>query len=106
MPRQAVALKKYRCGTSPVSKMSDNEDATAPLWYSKVLSVKNSVSEPIPELPQDSEEGSKRPSVVNRQDAGDVLPYQPSGPQALSKSSELKGEVATRIIQSCSESGD
>src|SRR5690606_26789074 len=25
IPRQAVALKKYRCGSSPVSKMSDNE---------------------------------------------------------------------------------
>ncbi|WP_297846278.1 hypothetical protein [Pseudomonas sp.] len=62
MPRQAMALKKYRCGTSPVSKISDNEDATAALGYSEVLSVKNSVGDPIPELPQDPEEGSKRPA--------------------------------------------
>ena len=52
IPRQALALKKYRRGTSPVSKMSDNEHATAPLWNSEVLSVKNSVGEPIPEFPQ------------------------------------------------------
>ena len=65
MPLQAVALKKYRCGTSPVSKMSDNEHATAPLWNSEVLSVKNPVGEPIPELPQPSEEGSKHPSSVD-----------------------------------------
>src|SRR3990167_6093224 len=43
IPRQAVALKKYRCGTSPVSKMSDKEDATPALGYSKVLSVQDSV---------------------------------------------------------------
>jgi hypothetical protein len=50
IPRQAVALKKYRGCTLPASKMSDNEDATAPLWYSKVLSVKNSVGPPVPEF--------------------------------------------------------
>src|SRR3990167_2680256 len=43
IPRQAVALKKDRCGTSPVSKMSDKEDATPALGYSKVLSVQDSV---------------------------------------------------------------
>ncbi len=59
IPRQAVALKKYRCGSAPVSKTSDNEHATAPLWNSKVLSVKNSVGEPIPEFCQHPEEGSK-----------------------------------------------
>jgi hypothetical protein len=57
-------------------------------------------------LDQHPEEGSKRPSVVNRQDTGDVLPHQPSGPEAISKSSKLDGEVATRVIQSCSVTGD
>src|SRR5690606_37491247 len=37
MPRQAVALKKYRCGSSPVSKMSDNEHTAASLGHSEVL---------------------------------------------------------------------
>jgi len=68
-----VALKKYRRSASPVSKMSDNEDTAAALGYSKELSVKNSVSEPIPEFAQHPEEGSKRPSSVNRQDAGNVI---------------------------------
>jgi hypothetical protein len=106
MPRQAVLLKKYRCGTFPVSKMSDNEDATAPLWNSEVLSVKNSVCEPIPEFPQHPEKGSKRSSTINRQDAGDVLPYQPSGPQSPSKMSELDRELTTLAIHSGSETGD
>jgi hypothetical protein len=64
MPRQAVALKENRCGTSPVSKISDNEDATAPLWNSEKLSVQDSVGEPIPEFDQPSEEGTKVPSSV------------------------------------------
>jgi hypothetical protein len=106
MPRQAVPLKKYRCGTSPVSKMSDNEDATAALWYSSVLSVKNSVGEPIPEFPQDSEQGSKSPSSVDRQDAGDVLPYQPSGPETSSQVSILGGELTTFAVHSRSQAGN
>jgi hypothetical protein len=64
IPEQALALKKYRCGTSPVTKISDNEDAAAALGNSEVLSVKNSVGEPIPELPQLPEKDSKRPSAV------------------------------------------
>ena len=86
--------------------MSDNEDATPSLGYSEMLSIQNSVGDPIPELDQHSEEGSKRPSPVNRQDTGHVLPHQPSGPQSTSKSSKLNREVATRIIQSRSLSGD
>jgi hypothetical protein len=59
--------------------MSDNEDATAALWNSEMLSVKNSVGEPIPALPQEREEGPEGSAIVNRQDAGDVLPNQPTG---------------------------
>jgi hypothetical protein len=62
MPLQAVALKKNRCGTSPVSKISDNEHTAAALWNSKVLSVKHSVGEPIPEFDQAPEDGTKVPS--------------------------------------------
>jgi hypothetical protein len=64
MPLQAVALKKYRCGTAPVSKMSDNEDTPPPLRNSKELSVKHSVSEPIPEFDQAPEYGTKVPSSI------------------------------------------
>jgi hypothetical protein len=62
MPLQAVALKKNRCGTSPVSKISDNEHTAAALRYSEELSVKHSVGEPIPEFDQAPEDGTKVPS--------------------------------------------
>jgi hypothetical protein len=106
IPRQAVLLKKNRCGTSPISKTSDNEHTTASLWYSKVLSVKNSVGEPIPELAQHPEEGSKIPSSVTGQDAGDVLPYQPFGAIFCSNGTKGEHEVATWIIQSFSQACD
>jgi hypothetical protein len=64
IPRQAVALKKNRRGTSPVSSVSDNEHTAAALGHSEILSVKNSVGEPIPELAQHPEEGAKVPSSV------------------------------------------
>jgi len=38
---QAFSLKKYRRSTSPVSSISDNEDATAPLRNSEPLCVQN-----------------------------------------------------------------
>jgi hypothetical protein len=69
IPAQALALKKYRGGTSPVSKTSDNEHTLPSLWdgtpvavHSHKLSVKNSVGEPIPEEAQEPEEGTKVPS--------------------------------------------
>src|SRR5579883_2371251 len=86
--------------------MSDNEDAAPSLGYSEILCVQNSVGDPIPAFDQHPEEGMKGSSSVNRQDAGHVLPHQPSGPEAISKSSKLDGEVATWIIQSRSFTGD
>jgi hypothetical protein len=69
IPAQAFALKKYRCGTSPVSKTSDNEhtvpslgDGAAVAVHSHKLSVQNAVGEPIPEEAQEPEEGTKVPS--------------------------------------------
>jgi hypothetical protein len=106
MPRQAVALKKYRCGTSPVSKTSDNEHTLAPLCQSGVLSVQNAVGEPIPDDAQHPEEGTKVPSSVAGQDAGDVLPNQPLGAIPCSNGTKGKHEVATRVCQSLSESRD
>jgi len=86
--------------------MSDNKDAAAPLGYSEIFSIQNSVGDPIPAFDQHPEEGSEGSSPVNRQHAGDVLPHQPCGPQAISKSSKLDSEVATRIIQSRSSACD
>jgi|TARA_R100000479_G_scaffold176487_1_gene131305 hypothetical protein len=106
MPEQAFALKKNRCGTSPVSKISDNEHTAAALWNSEELSVKNSVGEPIPELAQRPEEGSKIPSSTTRQDAGDILPNDPAGLLSLIKSKEFEGQVATVVSQPLSEPCD
>jgi hypothetical protein len=86
--------------------MSDNEDATAPLWYSKVLSVQNSVGEPIPEFDQPSEEGAKVQSSIRRQHAGDVLPHHPSGACAIKKPEKLERQLTALIIHSASKAGD
>lgn len=71
IPAQAFALKKYRGGTAPVSKTSDNEHTLPSLWdgtpvavHSHKLSVQNAVGEPIPEEAQEPEEGTKVPSSV------------------------------------------
>lgn len=106
MPRQAVALKKYRCGTSRVSKISDNEHTAASLWNVEVLSVQDPVGPPIPEFFQPPEEGAKCPSSVRTKDAGDVLPNHPAGPHAIKKSKKLERERTARSIHACSESGD
>ena len=106
MPAQAFALKKYRRGTPPVSKMSDNEDATAPLGHSEELSVQHSPGAPIPEFRQRPDDGTKVPSSVRRQDAGDVFPDDPSRPQSASKAAKLNGQVATSIGQAASSSSN
>jgi hypothetical protein len=106
IPEQAFGLKKYRCGTSPVSKMSDNEHTAASLWHSEMLSVKNPVGEPIPAFRQAAEEGAKRPSSVDGQNAGDILPNQPAGAKPLSQPYKLKCEVAALVSKSLAKSGD
>jgi hypothetical protein len=106
MPAQAFALKKYRCGTTPVSKMSDNEDATAPLGHSEELSVQHSPGATIPEFRQCPDDGAKVPPAVRRQNTGDVLPDDPARPQSASKPAKLDGQVATRIPQAATSSGE
>ena len=106
IPAQARALKKYRGWTSPVTKTRDNEHALPALGQSEILSVQNSVGEPIPEFDQAPEDGTKVPSASRRQDSRDVLPNQPLGPCSLSKAKKLEGQVATAICQPSSESGD
>jgi hypothetical protein len=84
--------------------MSDKEHATASLWNSEVLSVKNAVGEPIPEFAQQPEEGTNIPSVFHSTGRRGRSPKQPAGPIAASNCTEGKHELATRVIQSCSES--
>ena len=80
--------------------MCNNEDATTTLGHSEELSVQNSVSDPVPEVCQRPEDGAKRPSSVDGQHSGDVLPDDPSRSSASSQSEKLQREVATRVIQS------
>ena len=58
-------------GTSPTSKMSDNEAYTASLGDSEVVNVQHSVGEPTHELCHGPEEGIKIPPSDGRQDTGD-----------------------------------
>jgi hypothetical protein len=106
MPAQAFALKKYRCGTPPVSKMSDNEDATASLGHSKELSVQHSPGATIPEFRQRPDDGAEVPPAVRGQNTGDVFPDDPPRPQSASKLAKLDGQVATRILQAATSAGE
>jgi hypothetical protein len=63
MPCAAFGLKQYFCRSGRVSKTSDNDDATASLGDSEVLSVQHSVGEAIPAFPQAPEDGTHPPAV-------------------------------------------
>ena len=102
----AFGLKKNRCGTPPVSKMADNEDATASLWDSEVLSVKDSVGPPIPEFSQRPEEGTKVPASPGGQDAWNVLPNDPARSEALGDPGKSEGQLTTRVIHASALSSD
>jgi hypothetical protein len=106
IPAHAVGLKKNLCGSTPVSKTRDNEDATATLRDSEVLSIEHSVSEPVAELHQRPEEGTKVPSTIRTEDTWHVFPDDPSGLELISKSKKDEGEVAARVFKSFAESGD
>ena len=113
IPAQAFAVNENRCGTPPVSKISDNEHTAASLRdsvglaaCSDILSVKHSVCEPIPELPQAPEEGSKIPSSAAGQDARDILPEEPAGAIAVSDGKIGEHEVAARVSQPLAEACD
>jgi hypothetical protein len=80
IPAQAFALKKYRRGTPSISKMSDNEDATAPLGHSEELSVQHSPGATIPEFRQRPDDETKVPSSIRGQNTGDVFPDDPPRP--------------------------
>src|SRR4030095_10530624 len=87
IPKLALALRKYRCGTGTASKMSDNEHTPSSLGncsgkavHSDIFSVKDPVAPPVPQLPQRSEDGSERPSFVIAENPRDVFPDDPARP--------------------------
>jgi hypothetical protein len=101
-----VALKKNRCGTSPIAKTSDNEHTAAALCHSKVLSVQHSVCEPIPEFCHRPEEGTKVPSTIATEDTRYVFPDKPFGLKSVKYSAIDKGKVSTGVFKSFSESSN
>jgi hypothetical protein len=106
IPAQAFWLKKNLGGSSPISKVSDNEHTAASLGHSEVLSVKHSVCEPIPEFCQRPEEGTKVPPTVATEDTRHVFPYAPLGSKVVKNPAIDKGKVASGIGESFAKSGD
>jgi hypothetical protein len=106
MPAQAFGLKKYRCGISPVSNISDSEDALPPLRHAEVLRVKHCPCERIPEFIHRSQEKPEVSSIGGRQKTGNILEDEPTGLKSRNNSEGDEGHVATRIIQSETFSSD
>lgn len=106
IPAQAFGLKKYRSGISPVSKMSDSEHALAPLRHAEVLCVQHCPRERIPDLIHCSQEKPKVSSFGGRQEAGHVLEDEPTGCKSSNNSQGDEGQVAARVIQAKTFSGD
>jgi hypothetical protein len=106
IPAHAVGLKKNLGGSTPVSKTRDNEDSTATLGDSEVLSVQHSVSEPIPEFDQRPEEGTKIFSSVTTEQAWHVFKDDPSGLELISESKKDEGEVTPWVFHSSPKTGD
>jgi hypothetical protein len=110
-PTQAFRLKKNFSGTLPVgSSTSDNEhtpsslrDGTRVTVHSHPLSVQHSVGEPVPELDQRPEEGTKVPSSSRRQDTRDVFPDEAARPDAINQAEIDEGEVSAGVCETLSE---
>jgi hypothetical protein len=73
---------------------------------SDVLSVQHSPGRRIPEFCQAPEEGTKRPSSIDAEQARDVLIDHVAGAELLNQSEIHKGEVAPWIFESASKPGD
>ena len=78
IPRHAIGVKKYFCGTGPVSKTSDNEDTLATLGDAEVLSVQHSPCHAIPEFIQGLDDGKEVSSAIDREKTRYVFADEPS----------------------------
>ena len=86
--------------------MSDNKDATASLCHAGILSVKDTPPTRIPAFFHLIEEGSVVVPPSARKQAGYVLEDKPPRFKLSTNSKGDKCEVATRVIQSKTASGD
>ncbi|KIL98258.1 hypothetical protein CCC_01319 [Paramagnetospirillum magnetotacticum MS-1] len=118
IPAHALALRKYRDGIGPVSRTCHNEHTAAALGQAEILGVEDA--------PRDCARGSKhntsvRPLspwweqrtifagqstqktsegvVAGGQDAGDVLPNNPSWVDGIGEFHEFESKVAALIAQ-------
>jgi hypothetical protein len=99
MPAQAFGLKEYRCGISPVSRISDKEQTVAPLRQSEVLRVQACPRAKIPEFIHRSQEKPDVSSLGGRQESGNILKDEPTGFKSSNNSQGDEGQVAARVIQ-------
>jgi hypothetical protein len=86
--------------------MSDKEQATASLWDSPTRNVQHSPEDMKPEFSQSIEKAAERFPLVGSEDARYILPDNPIRPHSFNNSEQGKCDVATRVIQSFSESGN
>src|SRR5437899_3106495 len=73
IPVAALGLKKYFCGTFPVSMTPHNVDSLARLGDSEVFAVKHTPSDRIPEFGQSSNNGFEISSSVRMKEAVNVF---------------------------------
>lgn len=85
IPDAAFGLKQYFDRSGRVSKTSDNDDATASLGDSEVLSVQHSVGDAIPAFAQPPEDGTHPPAVECHASSGTGEPPGP-GPSSAGSS--------------------
>lgn len=108
-PCAAFWLKKNRsCVVG--SRMSDNEDTTAPLWNSEVTAVENSVPDSKPEVGQRRKHDPEVPAAVRGEKSGYVFQEDPASSLGELKlfrdARELEEESAARSVESGSTAGD
>jgi hypothetical protein len=70
--------------------MSDHEDSLASLGRAEVSPVHHSIRPPIPEVPQDTEDGGCVPPPVAPEESGGVLDDHPAGLGVVEDPGELE----------------
>jgi hypothetical protein len=70
----------------------DNEDSPAPLRYSKISGIQATVSHAVPTSGHFTEESLEVKSLVGREEAWNILKYEPSWLDSFCNSEELKSE--------------
>src|SRR5208282_5622888 len=93
------SVKKYFFRWSPVSKISDHEDAGTALQEPEMSRVENPVGEPIPAVSHFPEDGSKDPSAFNRQHTRDVFPDEPLRFFVSEDFDVFKGKVSSLVFE-------